>query len=249
VPAIRLDSVSLCYRLARQRPPSLKEYAIHWVKGSLTYERLWAVRDLSLTIEPGETVGIVGRNGAGKSTLLKMVAGVLQPTSGRCDVAGRVAPILELGTGFDFELTGRENVALNAMLLGHRRREIEERVAEIVEFAELADFIDSPLRSYSSGMVARLGFAVATAWRPDLLILDEVLSVGDSAFTRKCEARFEAFRAAGTTTLVVSHSADAIARSCSRCLWIDKGHLAADGAPGEVLETYLASTEARSPAG
>jgi len=246
VPAIRLDSVSLCYRLARQRPPSLKEYAIHWVKGSLTYERLWAVRDLSLTVQKGESVGVVGRNGAGKSTLLKMVAGVLPPTAGRCQVQGSVAPILALGTGFDHELTGRENVYLNALLLGRRRREIDERYQEIVDFAELGAFIDSPLRTYSSGMVARLGFAIATGWR--LLILDEVMGVGDSAFTGKCEKRLEAYRAAGTTVLLVSHSAPAVENGCTRCLWIDQGRLQADGEPKEVLGAYLASLGSPAPA-
>ncbi len=246
MPTIRLDSISLCYRLARQRPPSLKEYAIHWVKGSLSYENLWAVRDLSATVEAGEIVGVVGRNGAGKSTLLKMIAGVLEPTTGRCAVRGTVAPILALGTGFDLELTGRENVYLNAMLLGRRRREIQERYEEIVAFAEIGDFLDSPLRTYSTGMVARLGFAVATAWQPDVLILDEVLTVGDSGFTRKCEERFDSFRQAGTTILLVSHSARSIEASCTRCLWIDHGHLVADGAPGEVLGHYLESTGVRA---
>jgi len=249
VPAIRLDSVSLCYRLARQRPPSLKEYAIHWVKGSLTYERLWAVRDLSLTVHKGESVGVVGKNGAGKSTLLKMVAGVLPPTAGRCQVQGSVAPILALGTGFDHELTGRENVYLNALLLGRRRREIEERYDAIVDFAELGAFIDSPLRTYSSGMVARLGFAIATGWRPDLLILDEVMGVGDSAFTGKCEKRLEAYRAAGTTVLLVSHSAPAVESGCTRCLWIEQGRLQADGEPKEVLGAYLASLGSPALAG
>jgi len=241
LPTIRLEDVSLCYRLARQRPPSLKEYAIHWVKGSLSYEKLWAVQELSLSIESGEIVGIVGRNGAGKSTLLKMIAGVLEPTRGSCAVRGSVAPILALGTGFDYELTGRENIYLNALLLGHRRREVDERYEEIVAFSELGDFIDSPLRTYSTGMVARLGFAVATGWQPDVLILDEVLTVGDSGFTKKCEQRFEDYRRAGTTILLVSHSAPAVEASCSRCVWLDKGRLQADGSPAEVVRRYLDS--------
>jgi len=244
VPTILLDSVSLCYRLARQRPPSLKEYAIHWVKGALSYQKLWAVRDLSATIEPGEIVGVIGHNGAGKSTLLKMLAGVLEPTTGRCEVAGSVAPILSLGAGFDYELTGRENVFLYGLLLGRRRREIEEHFDEIVDFSGIEDFIDSPIRTYSSGMIARLGFAVATSWQPDVLLLDEVLSVGDSAFSQKCEARFARYRAAGTTIVLVSHSPAAVRTACTRCLWIDHGNLLADGEPAEVLERYLGSVGA-----
>jgi ABC-type polysaccharide/polyol phosphate transport system ATPase subunit len=244
VPKIRLDAVSLCYRLARQRPPSLKEYAIHWIKGSLSYQELWAVRELSATIEAGEVVGIVGHNGAGKSTLLKMLAGVLEPSSGRCEVAGAVAPILSLGAGFDHELTGRENVFLNGLLLGHRRHEIAERYDEIVDFSGVGDFIHSPIRTYSSGMIARLGFSVATAWQPDVLLLDEVLNVGDTAFTKKCEARFARYRAAGTTIVLVSHSAPAIQNACTRCLWIDHGRLQADGDPAEVLGRYLGSVGA-----
>jgi ABC-type polysaccharide/polyol phosphate transport system ATPase subunit len=245
-PAIALDQVSLCYRLAHQRIPSFKEYAIHWMQGSLAYEKFWALNDLSLEIAPGEAVGIIGRNGAGKSTLLKIVSSVLEPTRGTCAVRGRVAPILELGTGFDSELTGRENIFLNALLLGRSRREVQEKVDAIVDFSELAAFIDSPLRTYSSGMVARLGFAIATGWRPDLLILDEVMGVGDSAFTVKCEKRLEAFRAAGTTVLLVSHSAPAVENGCTRCLWIEQGRLAADGPPAEVLGRYLDSTGTRA---
>jgi ABC-2 type transport system ATP-binding protein/lipopolysaccharide transport system ATP-binding protein len=241
-PVVELDRVSLRYRLARQRVPSFKEYAIHFVRGTLSYESFWAPQEISFAVERGETVGVVGRNGAGKSTLLKIIAGVLDPTTGAARVRGRVAPILELGTGFDLELTGRENVYLNALLLGHPRREIDQRLDEIVAFAELEEFVDSPLRSYSTGMIARLGFAVATAWVPDVLILDEVFAVGDSAFNQKCAQRFERFRAAGTTLLLVSHSAEVVASTCSRCLWIDHGRLAADGLPGEVLSRYLEST-------
>ena len=241
-PAIVLDQLSLCYRLAHQRIPSFKEYAIHWIKGALDYQSFWALDGVSAAIAPGEVVGIIGRNGAGKSTLLKIVSGVLDPTRGRCTVRGRVAPILELGTGFDMELTGRENVFLNALLLGRTRREVHARYASIVEFAELAEFIDSPLRSYSTGMVARLGFAVATAWVPEVLILDEVMAVGDQAFNQKCQTRFEQFRAAGTTVLLVSHSPAVIESACTRCLWLNGGRLAADGPPREVLARYLEST-------
>jgi ABC-type polysaccharide/polyol phosphate transport system ATPase subunit len=236
---IRLDKVSLCYRLAKQRIPSLKEYAIHLVRGALSYEKLWALRDVDLTVRRGETLGIIGRNGAGKSTLLKVVSRVLKPSRGTAVVLGRIAPILELGSGFDYELTGLENVYLNALLLGHTRREIEEKVEEIVDFSGLGDFIRSPLRNYSSGMQARLGFAIATAWVPDILILDEVLAVGDITFTERCEARLRRFHDAGATLLSVSHVTSAILTNCARCLWLDDGRIRADGPSQEVVNLYL----------
>lgn len=240
--ALSVANVSLCYRLAKQRVPSFKEYAIHWLKGALTYQSFWALRDVSFSVRRGEAVGIVGLNGAGKSSLLKIIAGVLDPTSGDVEVGERVSPILELGTGFDPELTGRENIYLNGLLLGRSRREIRERERAIVDFSELGDFIDSPIRSYSSGMVGRLGFSIATAWPPGILILDEVFAAGDAAFTRKCEQRIAAFRAAGVTMLMVSHAADQILASCGRCLWLDHGRLVSDGAPAEVLAAYHART-------
>jgi ABC-2 type transport system ATP-binding protein len=237
-PRIELAGVSLCYRLAKQRIRSFKEYAIHFMKGALAYEQLWALRDVSLTIRSGETVGIVGRNGAGKSTLLKVVSQVLKPTSGSARVHGTLSPILELGTGFDRELTGFENIYLNALLLGHTRREVAEVIDEIVEFSGLGDFVRAPIRNYSSGMLARLGFSIATAWLPDIMVLDEVLAVGDAAFFQKCEERLRVFHQAGTTVLVVSHNAGEIRHNCARCIWIDAGKLMADGPTNEVLALY-----------
>jgi ABC-type polysaccharide/polyol phosphate transport system ATPase subunit len=237
--SIRLEGVSLCYRLAKQRIPSLKEYAIHFLRGSLAYEQLWALRNIDLTVRRGETVGIIGRNGAGKSTLLKVISQVFKPTQGTARVDGRIAPILELGSGFDYELTGLENVYLNALLLGHSKREIEERVDEIVDFSGLGDFIRSPLRNYSSGMQARLGFSIATAWVPDILILDEVLSVGDATFTHKCENRLRTFHDAGATVLIVSHATQAITKNCTRAIWLDDGEMKADGKAEEVIALYL----------
>ena len=236
--AVVVQDVSLCYRLAKQRIPSLKEYAIHWMKGALTYEELWALRGVSLTLEPGDSLGIVGRNGAGKSTLLKVISRVIKPTRGSVSVHGTVAPILELGTGFDPELTGLENVYLNALLLGRTRREVHEKVDEIVEFSGLADFIRSPVRNYSTGMLARLGFSVATAWVPDVLILDEVLSVGDAEFQHKSAGRLEALRRSGDAILMVSHGLDAVTRLCHRVAWLDHGQLRAVGPPGEIVEEY-----------
>jgi homopolymeric O-antigen transport system ATP-binding protein len=237
--SIQLRGVSLCYRLAKQRIPSFKEYAIHFLRGSLSYEQLWALRDIDLTVEKGETLGIVGRNGAGKSTLLKVISRVIKPTRGSASVHGRLAPILELGSGFDYELTGLENIYLNALLLGHSKRDIETRVDEIVDFSGLGDFIRVPLRNYSSGMQARLGFSVATAWVPDILILDEVLAVGDATFTAKCEERLCRFHDAGSTVILVSHSPQAVLHNCSRCLWLDDGRLRADGESAQVLDLYL----------
>jgi ABC-2 type transport system ATP-binding protein len=238
-PSIRLQEVSLRYRLAKQRIPSIKEFAIHWMRGALTYEDLWALRDVSFEIRQGETVGIVGRNGAGKSTLLKVISRVLKPSRGRIEVRGLIAPILELGTGFDHELTGLENIYLNALLLGRTRREIEAKLEEIIDFSGLGDFIRSPIRNYSSGMLARLGFSIATAWLPEILILDEVLTVGDAAFTEKCEAKMRTFHEAGITILVVSHSDKVVRETCTRCIWLDAGRLRADGATEEVLDLYL----------
>jgi len=236
---IRLEEVSLCYRLAKQRIPSLKEYAIHWVRGSLAYEKLWALRDVSLSVRQGETLGIVGRNGAGKSTLLKVISRVLKPTQGRAEVHGLISPILELGTGFDHELTGLENIYLNALLLGRTRREIEVKLEEIIDFSGLGDFIRTPIRNYSSGMLARLGFSIATAWLPEILILDEILSVGDASFTEKCADKMSSFHKAGITILVVSHSEAVVRETCTRCIWLDAGRLRADGETGEILDLYL----------
>jgi ABC-2 type transport system ATP-binding protein len=238
MPVIRLENVALRYRLAKQRLPSFKEYAIHLVRGALTYQDLWALRDVTVSIERGEVVGIVGRNGAGKSTLLKVISGILKPTKGRALVNGRVSPLLELGTGFDIELTGRENVMLNALLLGHSRREVRERFDAIVDFSELAEFIDVPLRNYSSGMSARLGFAIATAWDPEILILDEVLTVGDAAFQQKCHHRLREVLASGATVLMVSHVGVTLIAECTRCIWLAEGRLVADGKPAEVLAQY-----------
>jgi ABC-type polysaccharide/polyol phosphate transport system ATPase subunit len=236
-PRIDLDGVSLCYRLAKQRLPSIKEYMIHFMKGALSYEKLWALRDVTFKVDSGEVLGIVGRNGAGKSTLLKVISRVLKPT-GKIVVRGTVSPILELGTGFDHELTGYENIYLNALLLGRSRREIDVQLEEIIQFSGLGDFIRAPIRNYSSGMMARLGFSIATAWVPDILILDEVLAVGDAAFTEKCEKRMQQFHDAGTTVLMVSHSAESVRKNCTRCVWLDAGRLRADGPTAEVLEMY-----------
>ena len=238
-PVIRLESVSVCFRVPLEPIRSFKEYVIWWIQNRQdAFREVWALRDVSLEVGQGEVVGIIGRNGSGKSTLLRVIARVLRPTSGRVWVRGRVAPLLELGGGFHPELTGRENIFLNATLLGHTRREVEARFDWIVDFAELRDFIDAPLRTYSTGMVARLGFAVATAWEPEILLVDEVLAVGDQAFQKKCQARMEAFRACGTTILLVSHNLEMVRKMCQRAIWLEHGQIQAVGSPDEVISFY-----------
>ncbi len=237
-PVIVIEDVSVRYRIPRERVVSIKDYAIRRVKGKLVHDEFWALKGVSLVVRRGETVGIIGHNGAGKSTLLKLVARVLRPTSGRVRVRGRVAPLLELGAGFDPELTGRENVFLNGTVLGFRASDVAERFDRIVDFAGIREFIDLPLRSYSTGMVARLGFAVATDVQPDVLILDEVLAVGDADFQRKSAARLQTLRQDGDAILMVSHSLEAMTRLCHRVAWLDHGELRALGPAGEVVEAY-----------
>ncbi len=235
---IIVENVSVKYRVPHERISTLKEYAIRALQGRVTYNEFFALNDVSLDVRASEVFGVIGRNGAGKSTLLRLISQVMRPTSGRVWRQGRVAPLLELGAGFHQELTGRENVFLNGALLGHSHAEMLDRFDEIVEFAELADFIDSPIRNYSSGMSARLGFAVATAIKPDVLIVDEVLSVGDERFQEKCENRIADFRASGATILLVSHNAEMVQTLCDRALWLDKGQVQALGPSAEVVAAY-----------
>ena len=236
--AVLAEHLAVCYRVPHERIGSFKEYAIRRLQRRVRVESFWALRDVSLEIKQGETFGLVGHNGAGKSTLLKIVARILQPTEGRVRVKGNVAPLLEFGAGFHPELTGKENILLNGTILGFTQREMAEKFDRIVDYAELWDFIDAPLRTYSSGMVARLGFAVATDSQPDVLIVDEVLSVGDESFQNKCRARMDTFRRNGTTVLLVSHSMDLIASMCQRVAWLDHGQLKVVGEPAEVISAY-----------
>jgi ABC-type polysaccharide/polyol phosphate transport system ATPase subunit len=240
-PVILLESVSVGYRVPQERIGTFKEYAIRRVKGQIANHEFLALRSVNLEVRKGEVFGVVGRNGAGKSTMLKVVSRVLRPTAGRVVVRGQVAPLLELGAGFHPELTGRENIYLNGTLIGHSRREIEAAFETITAFADLGEFIETPLRTYSSGMIARLGFAVASAWKPDILILDEVLAVGDEAFQRKCFERMRSFREGGSTVLMVSHNAATIREMCSRAAWLDHGIVQAVGPAVEVTEAYQRS--------
>jgi len=235
---ITLESVSVRYRVPSEAIATFKEFAIRRLKGQLHTREFLALKDVTLEVRRGEAFGIVGRNGAGKSTLLKVVSRVLPPSSGRVVVHGHVAPLLELGAGFHPELTGRENVFLNGTLLGRSGREVGERFDEIAAFADIGDFIEAPMRTYSTGMIARLGFAVATAWTPEILILDEVLSVGDEAFQHKCLERMRSFRQQGTTVVMVSHSASVVNEMCSRAAWLEHGELRALGVVAEVTAAY-----------
>lgn len=236
---IRLENISVRYRVPQERIGTFKEYAIQWLQRKIKHDSFWALKDVTLSVNKGEVFGLIGKNGAGKSTLLKLIARVLRPTQGRVRVQGRVAPLLEVGAGFHPELTGRENIYLNGAMLGFTREEMNAKFQEIVDFAELWDFIDAPLRTYSSGMWARLGFAVATDVEPDILIVDEILSVGDEAFQRKSAERIEAFRERGTTILMVSHNMSAVENMCQRAALLDQGKLIALGSARSVVDRYL----------
>ena len=234
-----MENVGVRYKIANQRIATFKEYMIRRIQGKVQNRDFWALRGLNLSIHRGETFGFIGHNGAGKSTLLKLVARVLKPTEGRVVVRGRVAPLLEIGAGFHNELTGRENVYLNGALLGFSSKEMDQKFDRIVDFAELWDFIDAPLRTYSSGMITRLGFAVASDQMPDLLIIDEVLAVGDASFQEKSLNRILTFQEKGATTLFVSHSMAQVRSMCHRVLWLDHGVVRFIGNTKEGVDMYL----------
>lgn len=236
--AVKLENVSVEYDIPSDRINSIKEYAIRLLQGKIKRKKFMALKEVSLEVPEGEIFGILGRNGAGKSTLLKVISRVLIPREGRVWIAGVVHPLLQLGAGFHPELTGRENIFLNGTILGHSKDEIIKKYQTIIDFAEIGDFIESPLRTYSSGMQARLGFAVATAWMPDVLVLDEVLAVGDAAFQKKCNDRMREFREQGATILIVSHSPSTIASLCQRAIWLDHGSIIQSGDATEVSENY-----------
>jgi ABC-2 type transport system ATP-binding protein len=236
--AIYLEDISIRYRLPSDAIRTFKEYMIQMVQGRLKHNAFWALKHIDLEVKQGEIFGVLGRNGAGKSTLLKVISKVLIPIEGRVWINGYISPLLQLGAGFHPELTGRENIYLNATLLGHSQIEIDEKLEEIIKFAEIGDFIEAPLRTYSSGMQARLGFAVASAWQPDILILDEVLSVGDMAFQEKCFERMADFRDSGATVLIVSHSISQVRSLCQRALWLDRGEIKVLDAAEVVCDAY-----------
>lgn len=224
------------------RVSGLKEYIVAMLRGKINYKEFWALKDLSFEIEKGEVIGIIGHNGAGKSTLLKVISGILKPTNGRVDVEGNVVPMLELGSGFDYDLTGRENIFLNGAILGYSEAFLKEKYQEIVAFSELGDFIEVPLRNYSSGMVMRLAFSIATVVKPDVLIADEILAVGDADFQKKSQDRMMELMSGGTTVLLVSHNLMQIQELCDRVMWIEHGQIQMIG-PGQEVCNYYAGKE------
>ena len=236
---IKLQDISVKYRLIRERPKTFQEHVINYLRGKrIDVEILWALKGITLDVREGEALGVIGHNGAGKSTLLKIISGVMKPSEGVRVVNGKIAPLIELGAGFDHELTGRENIYLNASILGFSRREIEEKYESIIDFSEIRDFINTPLKNYSSGMIARLGFSIATEVDPDILIVDEVLAVGDAQFKKKSKERMLDFRKRGVTILFVSHNMEDIGMLCDRVLWLDQGKMRLIAGTDEVLSAY-----------
>lgn len=238
-PVIRLQDIELQYHVPKESPRTFKEYIIRLMqRGTLDRESFRALKNVSITVGKGEFLGVIGANGAGKSSMLKLIAQVMRPTSGRVVVRGRVAPLLAMGAGFHPDLTGRENIYLNGTLLGHTREELENRFQDIVHFSGLSEFIDAPIRTYSSGMTMRLAFSVATELQPDILLVDEILSVGDAYFQEKSMERIQAYQKTGTTTVMVSHDLDAVAQRCDRVAWLDNGEFRYIGDPETAVGQY-----------
>jgi len=237
--AISIDHVSIRFNMSRDRVDSVKEYIIRAMKGQLFFEEFWALKDITLKVKKGEVFGFVGLNGAGKSTILKVVAGVLKPTKGQVIVNGSIAPLIELGAGFDPDLTARENVFMNGAVLGYDTAYMKERYREIMDFAELENFADVPVKNFSSGMYARLGFAIATIVKPEILIVDEILAVGDYRFQEKCQKRIAEMIEGETTVLIVSHSNEMIKSFCERVAWLEHGILKEIGPAEEICDKYV----------
>lgn len=238
--AVEVKNVSMRFNLARERVDNIKEWIVRKIKGNnSTIDEFWALRDITFDIPKGDSFALVGSNGSGKSTLLKIISGILTPTTGTVKIDGSIAPLIELGAGFDMELTGRENIFLNGAVLGHSQKLMLEKYDEIMDFSELKEFEDVPVKNYSSGMLARLGFSIATIVKPDILIVDEILAVGDQAFQAKCHKRMEDMMSGGTTVILVSHSERDIKRICKHAAWINKGKLMFVGDSEEALEKYM----------
>lgn len=235
---IEANGVAMGFEMDMNHVSSLKEWVVTWLKGKRDVQHFWALNDVSFDVYKGEVVGIIGRNGSGKSTLLKIIAGLFRPTKGSVNVKGRIVPMLELGSGFDPELTGRENVYLNGAILGYSEEFLKERFDDILEFSELGNFINMPLKTYSSGMMMRLAFSVATIVEPEILIVDEILAVGDEAFQRKSRAKMMELMGGGTTVLFVSHSLEQIRQMCNRAIWLDHGTVVMQGEVNEVCDAY-----------
>lgn len=237
---VDVDHVTIRFNLSSQKIDNLKEYFIKFLKKELMFQEFLAVKDVSFQVREGESWGLIGTNGSGKSTLLKAISGIIKPYKGNISVFGSVAPLIELGAGFDPECTARENIYLNGCVLGHSMKFMEEHFDEIVDFAEIHKFLDSPIKNYSSGMKARLGFSVATMVKPDILIVDEILSVGDYKFRQKCEKRMKELLSGGTTLLYVSHNIEEVKRLCDHAIWIDHGEPRMIGDAKTVCDAYMA---------
>ena len=235
---IEVSDVTMRFRLNNDKILSLKEFVTTALRGKLQYNDFTALEHISFEVKKGETLGLIGRNGAGKSTMLKVISGILKPTEGSVVCRGNVVPMLELGSGFDFDLTGRENIFLNGAILGYSKEFLHEKYDEIVEFSELGQFIEVPIRNYSSGMLARLAFSIATVVNPEILIVDEILSVGDAAFQEKSKKRMLELMGGGTTVLFVSHSLEQIREMCNRVVWLEHGNVKMVGAAAEVCDVY-----------
>jgi len=235
---IKVEDVGMEFNLSAEKVDNLKEYIIKLLKRELLYQEFWALKNISFEVEKGERVGIIGLNGAGKSTLLKIISGVMKPTEGTVKTKGRLVPLLELGAGFDSNYTGRENIFLNGAILGYSKEFLREKYDEIVEFSEIGKFIDVPIKNYSSGMRARLGFSIATMVEPDILVLDEVLSVGDAKFRKKSQERIMSLFDKGITVLYVSHSIDQVKEICNKAIWLENGRIKMQGDVEEVCNAY-----------
>jgi len=237
-PAISVSGVSMMFNLNKDNVMGIKEYVVKALKRELHYEEFWALRDISFDVQRGEILGVMGLNGSGKSTLLKLIAGVFKPTKGTITVNGEIAPLLELGAGFDYEFSAKENIYMNGAMFGHPPSYMKGIYEEIIDFAELWEFEDVPLKNFSSGMSARLGFSVATHVNPEILIIDEVLGVGDYRFMQKCEARIDEMLSRGVTVLLVSHSTETIKKMCSRAVLLQKGEMVCIGDVDDVFSEY-----------
>lgn len=235
---IEVNGVTMRFNLAEEKTDTIKEYLVKLVTGKLHFNEFYALKNVSFEVKRGEAVALIGKNGSGKSTMLKILAGVLYPTEGTVTVNGSIAPMIELGAGFDMELTAKENIYMNGAILGHNRAFMEQHFEEIVEFSELREFINVPLKNFSSGMMARLGFSIATIIKADILIVDEVLAVGDFRFREKCYRKIDELLDGGTTLLFVSHSAEQVKALCPKAIWLDHGHLMAFGDTDEVYGMY-----------
>lgn len=237
--AVSIEDVSIRFNMQVEKIDNLKEYFVKMLKGQVSYKEFWALNDISFQIMKGEVFGLVGLNGAGKSTLLKVIAGVLKPTKGKVSIDGSIVPLIELGAGFDMELSARENIYLNGAVLGYSKKFIANKFEQIVDFAETREFLDVPLKNYSSGMLARIAFAISTVVEPDILIVDEILAVGDYKFQEKCMARIQQMLENGVTVIFVSHSTSQVEQLCSRVAYLEKGRIVEVGPTAAVLEKYL----------